>query len=230
MQGGEGRAMKAAADDVKSGSPVRRGRRRALWNAAVATAVAVMLAGCVSSPPKALYDLSASTAAPAAAGTPTARPAAKASRVQLLVPEPRALAALNTNSIAAKSSPSAISYYQNVLWADQLPRVVQARVVESLENSGRVHAVGVPGQGLLINYQVLIDIRAFQFDAYRGRRGVVEFSVQILDDSNGRVVASQVFRGESRASSETADAAVAAMDAALGQVLAQMVPWIDGAV
>lgn len=229
MQGGERQGMQAAADHVRGGSPVH-GLRRAFANAAAAAVAAVMLAGCVSSPPKALYDLSASTAVPAAAGTPAARPAAKASRVQLLVPEPRALAALNTNSIAAKSSPSAISYYQNVLWADQLPRVVQARVVESLENSGRVHAVGVPGQGLLINYQVLIDIRAFQLDAYHGRRGVVEFSVQILDDANGRVVASQVFRGESRASSETADAAVAAMDAALGQVLAQMVPWIDSAV
>ncbi|WP_334174215.1 ABC-type transport auxiliary lipoprotein family protein [Pseudoxanthobacter sp.] len=222
-------------DSMGQGSFSAAGFARSGRTVAVLLAAAGALGACAVPPPRALFDLQSLpvAAAPApvatAPGTPAVRRAA-ASPVQVLVPEPRALAALNTDSIAAKSAPGEISYFPRVLWADQLPKVVQARIVDSLENSGRIHAVGVPGQGLAITDQVLVDIRAFQFEAYRGRRGVVELAVQVMDDRNGRVVGARVFRAVAPAKGEGPSAAVAAMDAALQQVLQEMVPWIGSLV
>ncbi|MQT12071.1 ABC-type transport auxiliary lipoprotein family protein [Segnochrobactrum spirostomi] len=191
--------------------------------AAAAVALVGLMAACASTGTKALYDLSAVASVPAPANH-------KASSAQVLVPAPRALRALATDSIAVKSGAAAISYYPNVLWADQLPNVLQSRVVESFERSGRIHAVGFPGEGLLINYQIPIEIRDFELVSGAHSRGVVELSVKILNDANGRVVASRVFRAEVPTSSDTAPAAVKALNAALQQVLNELVPWVDQSI
>lgn len=229
MAGGGRGAESDMTQNRRSGAAGRR--RPALRVAAGLALAAGVLAACATPPPRALFNLRALPAAQEAAGqaTPAVRRAA-AAPVQILVPEPRALAALNTDSIAASPAPGEISYFQRVLWADQLPKVVQARVVDSLENAGRIHAIGVPGQGLAITDQVLVDIRAFQFEAFHGRRGVVELAVQVMDDRNGRVVGARVFRAVVPARGEGAAAAVAAMDAALQQVLQEMVPWVSSLV
>ena len=62
---------------------------------------------------------------------------------------------------------------------------------ETLQNSGRARAVAVPGQGLLIDYQIVLDVRAFE---YTSEGAVADFVVRVMDDRNGRVVRSRGFR------------------------------------
>lgn len=208
---------------TEAGRGAGRGTGSRTARAFAALALAGLMAACASTGTKALYDLSAVADVPAPANH-------KASSAQVLVPAPRALRALATDSIAVKSGAAAIAYYPNVLWADQLPNVLQSRVVESFERSGRIHAVGFPGEGLLINYQIPIEIRDFELVSGAHARGVVELSVKILNDANGRVIASRVFRAEVPASSDTAPAAVKALNAALQQVLNELVPWVDQSI
>ena len=48
--------------------------------------------------------------------------------------------------------------------SDRLPRMVQLRLLQAFENTGRIGAVGVPGQGLAIDYQLVMEIRRFEID------------------------------------------------------------------
>ena len=210
--------MNREGQSVRAGFGQREDRRRGGVRALALMLVALAVAGCGgSAATTAIYDLTATASAPvgnARAG------------VQILVPEPRALQALNTGSIAVKPSAQTISYYGNVQWADRLPRVLQTRIVQSFEDTGRVHAVGFPGEGLLINYQLPIEIRNFQLESGGAPTAVIEIAAKILDDRNGRVVATRVFRAEARASGDGVDSAVAAMDVALKQVLDELIRWV----
>jgi cholesterol transport system auxiliary component len=166
--------------------------------------------------PTAIYDLSAR----ATPGEGRARLS-----TQILVPEPRALQALNTNSIAVRPSPQTLSYYGKVTWSDTLPKLLQARVVQSFEDSGRVRAVGLPGQGLLINYQLPIEVRAFELRSDGRPRAFIEIAAKVVNDANGKVLGTRVFTAEAPARSDEVGAAVAALDVALKQVLDELVRW-----
>lgn len=195
------------------------GRTGAAVRLAAALLAVLAVAGCAgSSTPTAIYDLTASASE---AGVGRAR-----AGVQILVPEPRALQALNTDSIAVRPTAQTISYYGKVKWSDRLPRVLQTRIVQAFEDTGRVHAAGFPGEGLLINYQLPIEIRNFELHSEGAPTAVIEVAARILDDSNGRVVATRIFRAEARAGGDSVDAAVAAMDVALKQVLDELIRWV----
>lgn len=163
-----------------------------------------------------IYTLSA----PQAFGTSLGK-----TRAQILIPVPRAVAALNTDNIAVVSGATKISYFADASWSDRVPKLFQAKVVEAFENTGRVHAVGLPGEGLLIDYQLATDIRAFQLDVNGARVAMVEFSAKIINDRNGRVVAAQTFQAQAPAASDTADAAVTAMNRALETALGDLISW-----
>ena len=125
--------------------------RRKYW--AVLPLVAI-LAGCGAKADKDTFELSIT---PASTG-----PAARGR--QILVPQPTALSSLDSDQVIVRVSPSEIQYLAKSQWGDRLPRMVQAKLVEAFENSGRLGGVGTPGQGLAIDYQVVTDIRTFEVD------------------------------------------------------------------
>jgi len=184
---------------------------------ALAAVAAASLAACttlLSGPPSAIYDLSAPRNAAPARGS-----------AQVLVPQPTAVAALDTNRIAARPSSSEYAYIGGSVWSDSLPKLVQARLVQYLQNSGRVKAAAIPGQGLLIDYQLVVDIRAFEL----APTGVVaDFAVRLMDDRNGRVIRSRVFRAEQPVASADARTVVQALDRALIQIFEKIGPWAFG--
>jgi cholesterol transport system auxiliary component len=178
--------------------------------------LAATLAGCaniVAGPPSSIFDLTAPHLA--ADQTETRR------NIQVLVPEPTAVRALDTERIAGRPTPSEYAYLPGAVWSDRLPKLLQARLVETLQNTGRVRAVSVPGQGLLIDYQVILDVRAFE---YRSEGAVVDFAVRVMNDRNGRVARSGVFRHvvpvEGRGTSAVVTALNRAMEAAFTEIAA----------
>jgi hypothetical protein len=74
--------------------------------------------------------------------------------------------------------------------------IVQARLADAFQATGRLGGVGRPGEGLAIDYQVVSDIRAFEVRVFGQRRATVEMSVRILNDRNGVVRATRVFQAE----------------------------------
>lgn len=171
--------------------------------------------GCASAAPSAFYSLTS-------ADVEGLR--GRSSRVQVLVAQPRALKALDTSFIAVVDAGPIYSYYPKSAWADTLPNVVQTKLLETLQNTGRLRGVGLPGDGLLIDYQLQTEIRAFELQV-PGNRGVVEISARVVNDRNGRTVANRVFRAETPAGSSSVDKAVEAMNASADRVFADMAAW-----
>lgn len=181
-----------------------------------------VLSGCAggfggSTPPD-TYGLSA---APAVTGR-------AAPRRQVLIAEPIALKALDSEQIVIRPTPSAIEYLANSQWSDRLPKIIQDKLVQAFENSGRVGGVGRPGEGLAIDYQIATAVRAFEIRVNGGEVAVVELSVKILNDRNGSVVSDRVFKASSPVTGSGNAAYVKALDRAFEQVVADLVPWALG--
>ena len=144
---------------------------------------------------------------------------------QILIPEPAALKALDSEQVVIRVSESEIQYLAQARWGDRLPKMVQAKLVEAYENSGKLGGVGEPGQGLAIDFQIVTDIRAFQIETAGGDHAHVEISVKILNDRNGSVKAQQVFSAVVPVNGAGNPAFIAALDAAFAKVTADMVGW-----
>src|SRR5690606_29104899 len=131
---------------------------------------------------------------------------------QILIPEPAALKSLDSEQVVVRVSQAEIQYLAKSQWGDRLPRMVQSKLVEAFENSGRLGGVGKPGQGLAIDYQIVTDIRTFEVDTSGTDMAKVEISVKILNDRNGTVRAQQVFTGSVPVSGSENRDFIAALD------------------
>ncbi|NWJ26284.1 membrane integrity-associated transporter subunit PqiC [Rhizobium sp. RM] len=178
--------------------------------------VSALLAGCAGSPKNDTFDLSVSSAAE------TQGPSLKSR--QLLIADPTALKALDSENIVVRLSGSEVQYLANSQWSDRLPRMVQSKLVEAFEDTGKLGGVGRPGQGLAIDYQVVTDIRAFEIDTARNVANI-EISVKLLNDRNGTVKAQEVFRAGARVSGSGNANLVKALDQAFASATRDIVSW-----
>ncbi|MEM8856474.1 MAG: ABC-type transport auxiliary lipoprotein family protein [Pseudomonadota bacterium] len=185
----------------------------------LALIVPLLVVGCAGGGEKieAIYTITASTAPPPVAGSTSA---------QILVPEPRALKAFSTEQIAVKPTELTLSYYPSVAYQDTAPKVLQRVLLDTFQNTGRVRAVGLPGQSLLINYQVVTEIRAFQAETFAGDRARVEVAVKLLNDANGRVIKEQVFTTTVPLPSDSAEDAAIGINQAAQALAGDIVAWV----
>ena len=177
---------------------------------------AIGLGGCASILPKtpdAIYDLSAPEIVNTRSGT----------RLQILVPEPSALKSLDTDRIAARPSEVEYAYLGGAVWSDRLPRLLQTKLMETLQNTGRVKAVGVPGQGLLIDYQIVMDVRSFEIS---DGEAIVSLSVKLMNDRNGRVRATRIVETRAQVSGSGNGDYVAALDRAMDEAFGEISRWV----
>lgn len=185
----------------------------------VAIAMLSVLTGCAgglgkASPP----DTYALSSAPEVPGE-------RSRNRQILINEPTALKALDSEQIVIRPTPSSLQYLANSQWSDRLPKVVQDKMVQAFENSGRVGGVGRPGDGLAIDFKILTAIRAFEIKADTGESAVVELSAKLLNDRNGVVLASKVFRATAPVSGSGNAAYVQSLDRAFEEVVRDLVNW-----
>jgi phospholipid/cholesterol/gamma-HCH transport system substrate-binding protein len=171
------------------------------------------------------YDLNAPRTFP-----PSERPA----KSQLAVLEPTATLALDTQRIII--APAA-SDGDNAQWSDTIPKLVQAKVVQSFENSNYLGAVAKPLEGFNSDYQLAIDLHSFQVSTVESSAGRsvaapvarVEFAAKILGE-NGRIVGSRTFEAAVPAPDAKVPAATAALDEAFGNAVTDLVAWVAGII
>jgi cholesterol transport system auxiliary component len=194
------------------------GWRRVALASVLVPALASMLAGCSglgSKAPPPTYELFAARDFPRHAG---------GGRGQLIVQEPTALSALDSDRIMVQLADGGIAQLPNAQWEDRLPKLLQARIVQSFENGHRLRTVGRPGDRLVADYQLVSDIRAFQISAVNGT-AEVEIAAKIVRDRTGRIGPARVFKVSVPADSTEGPAAVAALNAAFARAATQMVVW-----
>lgn len=182
-------------------------------------AVAVLLAGLggCSSPSAPAYDLTA-PGAPVRRNTLAGR--------QVVVAEPSAILPLEAERIVARDGANSISYLPGAQWADRLPRLFQARLVQTFENASSVRA-SRPGEGVVGDYQLNSNIRAFMLDAAR-QEAHVEISVNLVDLKSGKLVSGRVVSRRVPVADSSGPSVARALDVALSGVLLDIVRWVGG--
>jgi phospholipid/cholesterol/gamma-HCH transport system substrate-binding protein len=150
-------------------------------------------------------------------------PANKAIKGQLAIPEPTAVAMLETQRMLfspTKDYPD----FADFLWADSIPKLLQARLIESFENYDIAHAplrVADLGQ---TDFQLLIDVRRFRIATDSEPAAEVGLSARIVD-KNGKVIASRLFECSQKFDKVEPPAAVAAFNDAFGKIAKDMIAW-----
>jgi cholesterol transport system auxiliary component len=170
-----------------------------------------LLAGCSSTASNDTFDLSINAGA--------AKTTQGQRNRQLLIAEPTAVKALDSENIVVRLSPSEMQYLAKSQWSDRLPKLVEA-----FEDTGRFGGVGRPGQGLAIDYQVASEIRTFEV-LTTSRQAVVELSVKLINDRNGSVRSQKVFRSVAPISGSENANYIKALDAAFAAAARDIVSW-----
>ncbi|TYO91233.1 ABC-type transport auxiliary lipoprotein family protein [Oceanicella actignis] len=194
---------------------------------AAAAAALLALSGCgglaglsAVTETAALYDLSPKTSFDA--DLPRVRR-------QVVVEEPTAWSYVDTDRVAVKVGPYRVEYFPAVRWVDRAPKMVQRLLVESLENSGALAAVGRQAVGLNSDYTLIADLREFEAVSVGGADepvGVlVRLNVKVVAEPRGLIIASESFAARTRAASNGFDDVAEAFDQALGKVLRRAVEW-----
>jgi phospholipid/cholesterol/gamma-HCH transport system substrate-binding protein len=164
--------------------------------------------------PKITYDLRAAQ---------NFGPPASTIRGQLAVPEPTAVAMLETQRFLfapARDYPG----FADAIWADSIPKLLQARLIESFENYDIAHA---PLRGADIgqtDFQLLVDVRRFAIATDSEPAAEIGLSARIVD-KNGKVIASRLFEDRQKLDKVEPTAAVAAFNEAFGRVAKDVVVW-----
>jgi cholesterol transport system auxiliary component len=163
------------------------------------------------------YDLTAPRDFPRASRHP---------RGQLVIAEPTALSIFDSERIVIRSAGEQVSYLTDAQWSDRLPRLVHTRIVQAFENANRLRAVGRPGDKVTADFQLLVDVRAFQVTVGETVNAEVELSAKVVSDRSGRIFAAQVFRTVIAVpDGTTGPAAIAALETAFQRVAVDMVLW-----
>jgi phospholipid/cholesterol/gamma-HCH transport system substrate-binding protein len=172
------------------------------------------MTGVTAPPAKITYDLRA---------LQNAGPAGKTINVQWTIPEPTAVTMLETQRFLfspAQEYPG----FAEAMWADSLPKLLQARLIESFENYDIAHAPLRAADIGQTEFQLLIDVRRFRVAVDSKPIAEIALSARIID-KNGKVVASRLFEESEKFDHVAPPEAAAAFSEAFGRIAKNMIAW-----
>lgn len=168
----------------------------------------------------AIYDLASATIFPQID---------KPIKVQLIVPDPNAIILFNSQKILLRNGEGTYTNINNAQWADNLPKLVQARIVQSFENARQLSAVSRPLDQLNAQYRLELTIRSFQLTLEPSPKAVVDVTARLVSDK-GAIAGARLFTASIAAKSAEASDAVAALNEAFSKVAGEIVAWTAGTI
>ena len=168
-----------------------------------------------------IFELAAAKAFPGLKKRPT---------TQLLVLEPTALNELDTEKILVRradngEAPAPAAAH----WPDMLPKVVQARIVQSFENAQYMRAVGRAPEGTRGDFQLLIDIRSFHVNGGSPPVAEIELAAKIIS-AEGRIVDARMFRTSMPVAALEPEVSAKALSDAFEKIATEIVLWTCAAI
>lgn len=152
---------------------------------------------------------------------------APATTWQIAVPAPNVPDVFDTKRIALQRGQT-MDYYANAAWTDQTGELVQDLLVEALEKSGKVKAVGPTSGGVRADLLVVTEVRDFAAH-YSSENGapdvVVDLVAKLITANHHDVVATFDARREAQASANSIPAVVQAFNQATGEAIRDIVGW-----
>lgn len=122
---------------------------------------------------------------------------------QLVVLRPNAERLLNSARILVRPTPGELQVYKGATWTQPTPDILQDAIVRTLEDSRKLAGVTRRGGGIAGDFDLATDIRQFDADYAGGASpsAVIEISASLIHNGDNRVVATQLFRHATPASS-----------------------------
>lgn len=148
---------------------------------------------------------------------------------QLAVPEPLAVLALDTQRILTRSDTGQIAPFGDAQWSDNIPKLLQAKLVQALDSVGAEAQLSTPDQPGSGGTQLLIDLQNFALTTNSPPTAEIAFSAKIVDGA-GKIVGTRQFQAAVPAGSADAAAAVAAFNKAFGDVVGQLITWLSSTI
>jgi phospholipid/cholesterol/gamma-HCH transport system substrate-binding protein len=176
-----------------------------------------MAGGGPAEKPKPVYDLTMSI------------PATAALHGQLAIVEPSAVVALDTQRMLSLSSDGQISQIGDAQWSDSLPKLVQAKIVQSLENAGLDAISADSAAGPPTGNQLQIDLRSFSITGGPSPSADVAFAAKIIA-ADGHVVSMRLFHATAPANGSSTPALVAAFSKAFSEAIAGLITWMAATI
>ncbi|WP_461495833.1 ABC-type transport auxiliary lipoprotein family protein [Pyruvatibacter sp.] len=157
--------------------------------------------------------------------------AMSASGWQLMVEEPVAERALDTDRIAVYSGPHALQYFTGARWTDRAPRMMQDLIVESFEHAGLQMSASRQSVAVRPNVALVSDLRDFEARVTPAGDGaatamvVVRLSAKVIWLDGRKVLDGRTFEARQAAGSDTVADVVSAMNVAAQSVVRDVVVW-----
>lgn len=187
-------------------------------------AFGVALSGCtvlsaVSQPAPQLFTLTA----PSVETSSTAP-----SKARVLVDEFVSSASVDTARIVFQPNPNELKYYASARWTDLAPEMIRMLMVQTLESSGRFTSVAARGSEIQGDFFLKGDVRQFAAEKAGDASQVrISLYMRLVSRQTHGVIAAREFSATTPISGSGMIVVVDAYDAALAQVLRDIVDWTD---
>lgn len=169
--------------------------------------------------PNATFDLVA----------PSEFPPIKNIAAQMTVPDLNASLVYDTQRMLTRSADGKYANVEGAEWADNLPKLIQTKIVQSFENAKQLKSVSRPIDQLEPEYRLELSIRGFQIVPDQTPSAVVELAARLVTEK-GQVKSAQIFKAAEPLQDMKADQAAGALNKAFSKVAQELVAWTAGAL
>ena len=113
--------------------------------------------------------------------------------MQFFIAEPTVLIALDTQKILVRADDHTSPGFGKAQWRDNIPKLVQEKIIQSFENAGFLDQVARPMEGMNADRQLAIDIRSFEIASADKATAEIVFTARLMS-SDGRIFAARLFQ------------------------------------
>ena len=153
--------------------------------------------------------------------------------VELVIEEPSASGALNTDRILIRPSPLQAQYLPGVRWADPAPQMLQTLLLRSLTETGAFQSVGRRPIGSIGDFAVLTELTEFGArplgPEVEQAQAEIRVMIRLVRERDATVIASRSFAATAITNGTEADAIVSGFNRATSDLFAEIVPWLVSA-
>ncbi|WP_386812082.1 ABC-type transport auxiliary lipoprotein family protein [Lysobacter koreensis] len=150
-------------------------------------------------------------------------------RWQLSMSPPSAARMIDSLRIAVRPTPNEIQVYKDANWAQRPSDMLEATLLRTLEDSGKIPAVARQGSGISADYKLVLDLRRFEADYAPGAAtpaATIEVNAKLLHAQDQQVVAAHTFVQAQPSASTAVPDVVTAFERSLGAISQDLAGWV----
>jgi phospholipid/cholesterol/gamma-HCH transport system substrate-binding protein len=159
---------------------------------------------------------------------PSEFPQIKTIAAQMTVPDLNASLVYDTQRMLMRTTDGKYSNIEGAMWADNLPKLLQAKIVQSFENAKQLKSVSRPIDQVEPEYRLELSIRGFQIVPDQKPSAVVELAARLVGDKG--VKDARIFKATEPVQGGEPDQAAAALNKAFEKAAQELVAWTAGAI